>query len=167
MGTLVPVLGTLTKTIGAISTIGGAFNTLAGNDDALRRRGQEQAMRELQNRQAQSTAEAQAQADKNRAQIALDAKTAEATRLAALKRAVAKRNARNGAAGIGGLGGSREAVLLGLYNESETEKKNREDLDKLRYNAIDSDLGLNASRNILEQTQLAERQRLDNIVSRY
>jgi hypothetical protein len=167
MGTFVPVLGALTKTVGALSTIGTAFNTISGGDERLRRAQQDQAMRNLQARQAQGDAQASAQASQQRATIALDAQEADDRRRAALKRAVAKRNAQFGATGIGGAGGSREAVLLGLFDESESEKQNRENLDKIRYGAIDNTLGFNASRNVLEQTELKNRQRLDDIANRY
>ena len=167
MGTIVPVLTTLTKTVGAISAFGGAVNTLTGYDDKLQRQRQDQAMRDLQARQQQQLAEANADAAEKRAQIALSAEEAEDRRRAALKRAIAKRNARFGATGIGGSGGSREAVLLGLYDESEAEKQRAKGLDKLRYSAIDTDLSNLTSRNILEQTQLSESQRLSALASRY
>jgi len=167
MGTFLPVLGAVTQTVGALSTIGSAFNTISGGDDRYRRAQQDQAMRDLKARQAQGNAEAQANAEQQHSTIALEAKEADERRRAALKRAVAKRNAQFGATGIGGSGGSREAVLLGLFDESETEKQNRKNLDKIRYGAIDNNLGFNSSRNVLEQTELKNRQRLDDIANRY
>jgi hypothetical protein len=164
MGTLVPVLGTLTKTIGAVSTIAGAVDSVTGNSQKQQ---QEQAMRNLQAQQQQQSTEAQATADEKRNLINLEAQEAEDIRKAALKRAIAKRNAKFGATGIGGTGGSREAILLGLYDESDTEKQRQAELDKLRFNAIDNDLSNLQSRNILQQTQLAEQQRLQSLSSRF
>jgi multidrug efflux pump subunit AcrA (membrane-fusion protein) len=166
MGTLVSTLGTIGTALGTVQTIGKAFNDLSGNSLAERQR--DQAMRDLQRQQNQQTAEAQQRADEQRRKIEIDATDAERRRRAALKRSIAKRNARFGASGIGGgKSGSREAILLGLYNESETEKKQREDLDKLRFQSITNDLSNIASRNILEKTQLSERQKLDRIVDSY
>lgn len=169
MGTLLPVLGAITKTVTAFEALGGAIETISGNNrgEGVLRAQQDQAMRDLQRQQAQRTAETEVDARAARDKIALDAADAERRRLVALKRAVAKRNARFGATGIGGDAGSREAILLGLYNESDAEKQQREDLDKLRYAAIDNDLSSLNSRNILEQTQLAERQKLTRLAQGY
>lgn len=165
MGTFLPVLGTIGTTIGTIQTIGKAFNTLSG--DSLQKRQRELAMSDLQRQQAQASSEAQARANEQRQKILLDSEQAESRRRSALKRSIAKRNARFGATGIGGGSGSREAILLGLYNESEAEKKQREDIDKLRFNAIDNDLANLSSRNILEKTRLSERQKLESIADSF
>ena len=167
MGNLTSVLGTLTSTLGAVQTIGSAFDKLSGKGDDLSRAYQNQAMRDLQRQQAQQVADTTARAETERQKITLDSADAEKRRIAALKRSIAKRNARFGATGVGGTGGSREAVLLGLYNESDDEKKQREELDKLRFSSIDNDLSSLASRNILQKTQLSERQKLDRIADSY
>lgn len=169
MGTLLPVLGAITQTVTAFEALGGAIDTISGNNrgEGVLRAQQDQAMRDLQRQQAQQTSDAEADAKAARDKVALDAAESERQRLSALKRAVAKRNARFGAAGISGDTGSREAILLGLYNESDAEKQQREDLDKLRYAAIDSDLSSLNNRNILEQTQLAERQKLTRLAQGY
>lgn len=167
MGTFTSVLGTLTQTLGAIQTIGTAVDTLSGNARDNARAQQRHAMDALIARQNQAMGEAQQKAATERKKIELDAKAEEDRRRAALKRAMAKRNAAFGASNIAGGSGSREAVLLGLYNESEEERKQREELDKLRFNVIDTDLSNLQSRNILTQTQLAEQQRLQSLGSRY
>lgn len=165
MGTFLPVLGTISTTLGTLHSLGKTFNTLSGNDYADAKR--DQAMRDLQRQQAQQQSEAQQRADQQRQQIALNAEQAEQARRSALKRAMAKRNARFGASGIGGANGSREAIMLGLYNESEDEKKQREALDKIRYDSITSDLNNLNSRNILERTEMAENNRLSRLADSY
>jgi colicin import membrane protein len=166
MGTLTPVLGTITKTLGAINTISTAVDSFSGGDRRDMRAQQDLAMRNLQQSQSLSEAEKQAQAARDRAQISLDAKTAEEARRKALKRAMARQNVKFGAGGVSRQG-SGEAVLLGLYNNSEDEASTNKALDDLRYNAIDSGLYDLQNRNVLERTQLAEKQRLDRVIGRY
>ncbi|PCH98421.1 MAG: hypothetical protein COB76_07090 [Alphaproteobacteria bacterium] len=165
MGTFASTLGTINTTLGTLQTIGKAVGTLSGGSMAKRQR--DYAMRNLKRQQSQKTTEATANANAQRQKIELDAVGAERRRRSALKRSVAKRNARFGATGIGGGSGSREAILLGLYNESESEKKQREDLDKLRFSSINNDLSNVAARNILEKTQFSERQKLERIADSY
>lgn len=165
MGTLTPFISTLATTVGTLSQIGNTINTVTGYEErrqkALLRAQQDQAMAALKAQQNQSMKEAQQSAAAERERLNLTAQQDDARRRAALKRAVAKQNARFGASGItGGTGGSREAVLLGMYNETDEERKQREDLDRLRFNALDTNLDNMSQRNILELSQLAERQRL-------
>ena len=86
------------------------------------------------------------------------AKAAEDERRAALRRAVARQNARFGASGIGGSGGSAEAVLLGLFDESEEDLASRERLDNLRNRSLDLNVAQNSSLNVLQRSQLQQRQ---------
>jgi len=55
--------------------------------------------------------------------------------------------------------------LLGLINDTEDDRQNATQLDQLRYNAIDGDLASLSQRNILEQQQLSDRQRLERAIS--
>lgn len=103
---------------------------------------------------------AQQDATSRRQQIDLDAATTEAARQAALRRAVARQRATFGARGISPDSGSAEAVLLGLYHESEDDRIQREKLDRMRQNALTDDLNQKRQRNLLERTQLAEAQKL-------
>ena len=163
MGTLTPVLGTITKTLGAIQTISSAVDTVTGNDRRAIKAQQDYAMRNLQAQQNQATAEANRNAETERKKIALDAQNAEKRRQDALRRAIAKQNAKRGARGISA-GGSNEALLLGMYNDNQDEQGYADALDQIRYNTIDQNLSDLQSRNILERSQLAERQRLDRAI---
>ena len=99
-------------------------------------------------------------ANLRRAQIAQATADSDAQRQDALKRAVARQRAKSGASGIT-QSGSTEAVLLGMFTESEDQRAERERLDQLRYSAIDQDLAQQNRLNVLQQTQLRQRQNLN------
>lgn len=90
-----------------------------------------------------------------------EAAASETQRLAALRRAVARQRARFGAQGVGSSGGSSEAVLLGIVSESDEDRVERARLDRLRETAMGDELEARRRRNLLELTELAEKQRLE------
>lgn len=96
---------------------------------------------------------------------AADARFAESERLQTLRRAVARQRARFGAQGVGSDGGSSEAVLLGLFEESEQEKLKREQMDNLRNQSARLDVEGRHSLNLLELTSQAERRNLEFLYS--
>jgi hypothetical protein len=96
---------------------------------------------------------------------AADAKFAENERLQTLRRAVARQRARFGAQGIGNGGGSSEAVLLGLFEESEQEKLKREQMDNLRNQSDRLGVEGRHALNLLELTSQAERRNLEFLYS--
>lgn len=118
-------------------------------------------LQQLEQKQGQELSEAQSEAALDRENIQLQAAQNEAERQAALKRAVARQRAASGASGVGSAGGSGEAILLGLFEESEDEKNERERLDDLRLRAIDQDMENVQSQNLLETSQLRQRQKLE------
>lgn len=124
------------------------------------------ALRQLQERQNESLAKSQEEAALNRERIAADAKETESRRRQALKRSVARQRARFGSSGIEtGSSGSAQAVLLGLFDESEEDRSQREKLDQLRFNAIDQSLDQQRRLNVLQRTQLKSRQDLEESVA--
>ena len=126
---------------------------------------QDIALQRLRAQQALQEQQASADAALSRQKIALDAGNAEEERKKALRRAVSRQRANFGAQGISSGGGSAQAVLLGLFEESDAEKKKREQLDTLRLNAIDQGLGQRTSLNVLQRTQLQEKQKISQISS--
>ncbi|MCE7887217.1 MAG: hypothetical protein DYH13_06920 [Alphaproteobacteria bacterium PRO2] len=96
---------------------------------------------------------------------AADVRFAENERIQTLRRAVARQRARFGAQGIGNNGGSSEAVLLGLFEESEQEKLKREQMDNLRNQSARLDVEGRHSLNLLELTSQAERRNLEFLYS--
>ncbi len=165
MGTLTPVLGSLTQTLGAIQTITSSIDALSGGDRRDLKREQDLAMRNLQQQQNLSERQTANDAKLERERLQLESQKTEAARRKALRRAMARQNVRFGAGGVSRTG-SGEAVLLGLYNDSEDQANNNKALDQIRYNAIDNDLANLRQNNLLQRTQLAEQQRLQRMISR-
>lgn len=140
-----------------------AVNNIAGviTDSARARKSAAQAERQMAERQAEQGRQAQENADMERQKLALSSQQADAERRSALKRAVARQRAMFGSAGISPQDGSSKAVLLGMFDESDDERQRREDLDQIRLNAIDQNIAQQGRLNILQRTQLSERNRID------
>jgi hypothetical protein len=62
---------------------------------------------------------------------------------------------------VGGTGGTADALLAGLRRGSADEAAEAEEEDGLRRRSIREDLAALDRRNLLEVTELAERQRLE------
>lgn len=161
LSTAATVLKTLDSTFSAIQSFGSSAekqaqaNTLAQQDLALK---------QLQAQQQLGQLNAEQNAALERQKIANDAASADATRITALRRAVARQNAQFGASGVSG-DGSSEAVMLGLVNQSDADKADQDALDTLRYQAIDQNLDQQKSVDVLQQAQLQQRQNLQNIIA--
>lgn len=121
------------------------------------------ALDQLQQRQNLDYAQAQQNIALEQEQNRLDAQHTEQQRRVALRRAVARQRASFGGQGISQDSGSAEAVLLGLFSESEEERQAREKSDSLREQALQQDLSHSRQLNLLQQTQLKERQRINRI----
>jgi len=116
-----------------------------------------------QQKQMQALLQQQAQQDATlqRQQMQTQTDQAEQQRRQALKRAMAKQRAYYGAQGVSTDSGSAEAVLLGMFQESDEERANREKLDQLRSQALSQSQAQTQQLNLLQQTQLKERQYVD------
>lgn len=151
------ILPSLSGALTAFQTLGNVANTFVGVEDR-------QAVSQLRERQA---LEAQQQAEKNaleRERLALEAAQNEDERRAALRRAVARQRANFGSQGVGAAAGSSQAVLLGLFDETEDEINRRTQLDSLRNRALDLGERQASALNLLQATQLAQRQRLNRLL---
>ena len=167
MGALAPTLG---SALSVISPVVGTANALGGivNNRSSRslEREQDAALRQLQERQAIQEKQLAQDNALERERIATAAAQDNQKRREALKRATARQRAQFGASGVGTAGGSSEAVLLGLFEESEDERKRREELDNLRERSLSQSEFQLRSSNILQRTQLQERQRFDRELER-
>lgn len=85
-------------------------------------------------------------------QIEQQRKTDEERRQRALRASVASQRARFGATGINVEEGSGQAVLLGLFEQSEEELNARSERDRLRSRAVDIGRDFSRSRNLLSVT---------------
>jgi hypothetical protein len=120
----------------------------------------EQGFATLRARQGIETAAAETDAAGTRAALALDAEAEERRRRTALRRAVSARRADMASRGLDADGGSGEAILLGLTAETDLASSEADAARRLREKAVDDDLATRRSRNLLEQTDYAQRQQL-------
>jgi hypothetical protein len=166
MAGLSPIASTIGEVAGTVSTVANAAESVSDFGDNERRSErlraqQDQALKQLKQRQKQEQQAARQEAQLEREQINTKQENAEEERRDALRRAVARQRAQFGASGISSDDGSAEAVLLGQFEESQENKQKREELDNLRKRALDQKLNQRRRKNVLERTQLAERQRLE------
>ncbi|PZP56786.1 MAG: hypothetical protein DI586_02510 [Micavibrio aeruginosavorus] len=154
-------MGSLTSALAPIIQVGSALGTVANAaapfyKDSVDRKAQK-ASNELAVRQAQASAALQK--EQNR----LSALQQEQDRKRALRNAVARQRAEFGGSGIGSADGSSEAVLLGLFNESDDERAMRQQITNLRNNALDLTPAQIQQRNLLQQTQSREQDAINRI----
>ncbi len=164
MGAITPLAAGLTTLVGAVNTASQVFDsigTLSGSD--AQEQADELALEQLRAQQSMQEQQLAQQNALQKEQLALQASQDEEDRRDALRRAVARQRAAFGASGVGSGGGSSQAVLLGLANESDEERTQREALDNLRSTALDQDLAQTQSLNLLQATQLQEKQELNNL----
>lgn len=164
MGSLNPVgmLGIYQQGIGLV-------DALVRGESAHRQnaRSEEVALEQLKQQQALQQQQSMQNVALEKRQIAAQSEINEQNRRAALKRAVARQRARFGGSGISQGSGSSEAVLLGMFDETEEELAQRERLDSLRSGALDQRLAQSNSLNVLQYEQLRQRQDLNNVSSNY
>lgn len=164
LSSAVTALGTVTGALGAVNSFGGAVRTLAGTGGSSNLKAeQDLAMKSLREKQDAQMRDLQQQASLEGQKIAAESADAEAERRAALRRAVARQKVQFGSQGISAGDGSSQAVLLGLFDESEQDKADRERLDGLRSQALSQNLEAQGQINVLQRSQLAERQKLERI----
>lgn len=170
MGALTPVITGLTTLATAVTaadklidiTRGFGSDPYEAQRRALRN-DQDLALRQLTAQQALNEQQAARAADLQRQKLAADTLSAENNRRAALRRAVARQRAQFGGSGFTGGDGSAEAVLLGLFEETEGDRADATRLDALRSAALDQSLGDQRALNVLQRAQLQERQALARI----
>ena len=95
------------------------------------------------------------------AAIAQQSAEDERRRRDALRRAMGRTRADLGGQGVSAADGSGEAILLGLVGDTEAESGAAAQADRLKRQAIQQELDNARRRNLLEQAQLAQKQRLD------
>ena len=136
----------------------------------------EQVLRETQSLQRRQLLQDQATADQaqqadvatRRAQIETSAASDEAARLKALRKTVGRTRASLGAGGGGTSDGSGEAVLLGLVADTNQKPAERPTpTDRLRTQALAQEVADTRTSNLLERSQLAEKQRLELFSNAY
>ncbi|UEM19962.1 hypothetical protein JL100_023230 [Skermanella mucosa] len=129
-------------------------------EEVLRETHALQTRRLLQDQEAAAEAQ-RADIETRRAQIQASAEADEAARRDALRRAVGRTRTSLGTRGGGTSDGSGEAVLLGLVNRTDADSRNAQAVERLRGQALSQESEDTRRRNLLDQSQLAERQRLE------
>lgn len=158
-------MGGLTSLASTAIQILGAANSVVGTLEDYQSRSGNRAYDQLKEQSDLALQNAAEQAALQKEQIRLTAEQAESERRSALRRAVARQRAQFGASGVGSSGGSSQAVLLGLFDESDEDRRQREALDSLKTNAVDQGYAQQSRINILQLTQLKERDRLKRVGS--
>lgn len=167
MGAITPTINALTTTLSqanpALHGLGFLpVITEQSSEKEHLRRDQNLALKQLREKQDAQLSTLQTQTQLERDRLEADTQASEEKRLAALRRAVARQRSQFAAQGLGGTGtGSTDAVLLGLFEESDTDRTERDRIDQLRNRALDQDLSSQKQLNILQRSQLQERQRLE------
>jgi hypothetical protein len=146
--------------LGAANTVLGAVNRFQ-DDSGRRDYKQTKALQDLEIQNAQERTALEKE------EIRLSSEQTERERRNALRRAVAKQRAIYGGEGISSGDGSARAVLLGLFDESDEERKERDALNTLKSSAIDSNITQQKRLNTLQLTQLKEKNRLNRYTAGY
>ncbi len=156
MGGLTSLATTAIQALGVANSV---INTIDSYQDRSGNRAYDM-LKQQSNLSLQNAAE-QAALEKER--IRVTAEQAETSRRTALRRAMARQRAMFGSSGTGSGGGSAQAVLLGMFDESEEELRQREALDALKTASVDQGYTQQSRINTLQLTQLKERDRLKNL----
>lgn len=164
MGALTPVLTYLPMIQEGVRLISG----ISGSESSYNQSVQQQKLALQQLRARQNLEEQQAAEDAalERERMEADAEDAEAMRLAALRRAVARQRVDFASRGLNANDdGTAEAILLGLFEETDADRAARERLDDIRNRAINANLSQGSALNVLQRTQLQQKQKLDRMTS--
>lgn len=157
-------LGTIFGIPTAITSVGQQVLNAQSASRQLRSK-QDTALAQLQARQKFSEEQNAQNAVLEKERIATAAKADTARRQKALRRSVARQKTLFSAQGISPSdSGSNEAVLLGLVNDSLLDQNEQDQLTNLRNTALNQSLSQQSQKNLLEATQLRERQNLQNFI---
>ncbi|MCK5384726.1 MAG: hypothetical protein KAJ29_04060 [Alphaproteobacteria bacterium] len=125
----------------------------------------ETAAKNLERGHALEESRAGADAALERTAIKQNAAADEKQRKSALRRAVSSQKASFGAQGVGSDGGSSEAVLLGMVNDFGEDQEKDDNVTSLKLAAIDQNLRQQKALNVLQRSQLEEKNNL-SLISR-
>jgi hypothetical protein len=151
LGAVLPGLG---QAVGIASGLQGLAKQATGNNLAVN---------QLQAQQAESLRRTQEDTALRKAEIAASSEITERNRKLALRRAVARQRTQFGSQGISTNGGSGEAILLGLFDESENDRSDRERLDGIRTSVLNQNVAQQQRLKLLQSSQLKEKQRFSNL----
>ena len=158
MGGLSSVASTAIGALSVANSVMGGINSYQENS-GRREYDQQRQKNDL------DTANAMAKAENDKYQLRIEAEMADKSRRDALRRNMARQLAKFGASGTDASTGSGQAVLLGMFEESEADKKQRDELDALKASAIDRNMAQQQRVNTLQLTQLKEKDKYNRYTS--
>lgn len=153
------------QALAAAQTVGTIATAVSAGTNILGSKGEDSSrliLQQLQQKQNLENQRAFEKSELEKQKIKVNASEEETKRRLSLKRAVARQRAKFGGSGISSNSGSSEAVLLGLFEESEDERSTRKKLDNISLQSIDQNLNNTYRVNTLTRTQEQEKQRLKN-----
>ncbi len=156
MGSIVPIAIQALQVAATVGSVAQAVNS--GREQS---QSSDLALKQLQQQQKLNQRIATDNANLQRQQLFETSKAAEQERRLALKRAVARQRAEFGGNGVSSGDGSSEAVLLGLFDESEGQKQARERLDNIKLQNINQSLSNLSRVNTLKYTQAKQKNKLN------
>jgi len=128
---------------------------------------QQQTLAQLQASQQQELDSASAESANQQAQLEASADSDEKSRRAALRAAQASARAKLAARGADPSDGSGQALLDGLQSATDDESADAASATQLKSAALTQQLAAQNQANLLERTQLAERQKLQLLSAYY
>lgn len=160
MGNLTSLGGALplvTKSISGVNTIDTAIN---GNRNAEHAANLARTQQSARNRLEENVSAQKSALDTSILNATQSAD--ERRRLTALKRATSRQRAIYGSSGLdrGGDTGSGEAVIFGLFNESDQDKATNDHIYNLRRRIIDDNIQNMRTRNLLDESQFLARKKI-------
>lgn len=160
MGGITSIATTAIQALGAVNSVLGSVDNYY-DDSGKRAYEQTKSMQRLELQQAKERAAS------DKAQINLASEQADKERRDGLRRIIAKQRAAYGSEGISTQDGSARAVLLGMFDESDDERVEREALDNLKKAAIDQNISQIQRMNTLQLTQLKEKNKIKKAQSAF
>ena len=151
MGGITSVASAAVQTLGAVNSY--------QNNSGVREARQTKEKLNLENQQIQQKSILEKE------QLNLKSQEDEKQRQRSLRAAIARRKASLGGQGVGSSDGSGNAVLLGIYDETEEERSDRQKTDNLRTKIIDTELDQKRRVNTLQLAQLKEKNRINKYTS--
>lgn len=174
--TALNTVNTVRRTVGTVRDIFGPDPNRAVERQRERARERERQLtdyrhaletRQLRDAQDQEAADRRQDLEGRAERLALDGAEAERRRRVALRRAVARQRAQLGAQGISTSDGSGEAILLGLVDEAEEDRRQAKRLDRLKLAELEAEERSAYRRNLLDLARLADRHRLERLAKGY
>ena len=159
MGNMTSTMNSILPTLQTAVNVASGINTLV---QTTRGRG-DGALDDLKATQAERLRAQKQKAALQKATIQANTQAAARDRQNALRRAVARQRAQFGGQGISTDNGSGQAILLGLFNESEQDAADRARLDQLKTTALDQNIDQTKRLNVLQASQLAEKENIGRL----